>query len=357
MELKSLSHTHPQLLVDALTTLGLLRCYGLEVGSPKVGTAGSGGRLFPLPLLHPPPSSLSSSTLPSSSLLNDTASLPHTFTLPSLHYYHPFPASINDTAVTTEGEGVGMAEEEMWVVLERLNRERAVYFLPAIVWVILLMVVGVVGNVLVIYVYRRRFKRTSSNYFILTMAIFDLVACLIGLPTELYDLLKPFTFYSEFGCKLFRGTENFTIYGSVVVLVEIAFDRYFKICRPLMIVSLFKIKVLCGLAVLVAILMSIPSAILFGITRSSTPHPNIRGYDCSISDTYRKTAFSSAYYICLAVAFVVTLVILTALYVRIWLELRQRRRMVIGDQLTKPRGDHGAEDGSAQAKKPRVKIL
>ncbi|KAL8574363.1 hypothetical protein ACOMHN_053576 [Nucella lapillus] len=43
MELKSLSHTHPQLLVDALTTLGLLRCYGLEVGSPKVGTAGSGG--------------------------------------------------------------------------------------------------------------------------------------------------------------------------------------------------------------------------------------------------------------------------------------------------------------------------
>ncbi|KAL8563287.1 hypothetical protein ACOMHN_058785 [Nucella lapillus] len=35
MELKSLSHTHTQLLVDALTTLGLLRCYGLEFGSPK----------------------------------------------------------------------------------------------------------------------------------------------------------------------------------------------------------------------------------------------------------------------------------------------------------------------------------
>ncbi|KAL8593706.1 hypothetical protein ACOMHN_021888 [Nucella lapillus] len=46
MELKSLSHTHTQLLVDALTTLGLLRCYGLEFGSPKVGTAGSGGARF-----------------------------------------------------------------------------------------------------------------------------------------------------------------------------------------------------------------------------------------------------------------------------------------------------------------------
>lgn len=43
--------------------------------------------------------------------------------------------------------------------------------------------------------------------------------------------------------QMFRCTENFTIYGSVVVLVEIAFDRYFKICRPLMVIRLFTIKV------------------------------------------------------------------------------------------------------------------
>ena len=147
--------------------------------------------------------------------------------------------SLNDTTTTASAND----SESMWSVLERLNQERAVYLLPAVIWVILLMIIGIIGNGLVIYVYRRRFKRTSSNYFILTMAIFDLVACLIGMPTEIYDLLKPFTFYSEFGCKVFRSTENFTVYGSVVVLIEIAFDRYFKICRPLMIVSLFKIKV------------------------------------------------------------------------------------------------------------------
>ena len=163
----------------------------------------------------------SSTTFSGSSSLNDTAAAA---------------AVVTTTAAANDSESV-------WSILERLNDERAVYFLPAVIWVILLMVVGVVGNTLVIYVYRRRFKRTSSNYFILTMAIFDLVACLVGMPTEIYDLLKPFTFYSEFGCKLFRATENFTIYGSVVVLVEIAFDRYFKICRPLMVVSLFKIKV------------------------------------------------------------------------------------------------------------------
>lgn len=146
--------------------------------------------------------------------------------------------SSNDTSNVVYNDS-----ESVWAELERLNDERAVYFIPAVLWVLTLMVVGVLGNTLVIYVYRRRFKRTSSNYFILTMAIFDLVACGVGMPTEIYDLLKPFTFSSDVGCKIFRSTEIFTIYGSVVVLVEIAFDRYFKICRPLMVVSLFKIKV------------------------------------------------------------------------------------------------------------------
>ncbi|KAL8591406.1 hypothetical protein ACOMHN_022212 [Nucella lapillus] len=281
---------------------------------------------------HPSPSSSSSS----STLLNDTTSTPNT-----------------TTNVT----------ESFWAILERLNHERAIYFLPAVVCVLLLMVVGVIGNTLVIYVYRRRFKRTSSNYFILTMAVFDLVACLIGLPTEVYDLLNPFTFYSEFGCKLLRATENFTIYGSVVVLVEIAFDRYFKICRPLLMVSLFKIKVLCVVAVASAFLMAIPSSILFGINRIDTPEPGILGYDCSISETYRHTAFQLAYFLCLAVVFVITLIILTALYVRIWLELRQRRRMVIGDQLAaqgtrgEDRNGSGSGGGSVPMKGFRLRYL
>ena len=93
------------------------------------------------------------------------------------------------------------------------------------------MVIGVIGNSLVVYVYRRRFKKTSSNYFILTMAVFDLFSCVIGMPTELYDLNNPLTFYSNTGCKLLRGSYTFGIFGSAIILVEIAFDRFFKICR------------------------------------------------------------------------------------------------------------------------------
>ncbi|ESO83654.1 hypothetical protein LOTGIDRAFT_169131 [Lottia gigantea] len=166
------------------------------------------------------------------------------------------------------------------------------------------------------------------------MAIFDLVACVVGMPTEIYDLRYPYTFYSSTGCKIFRFTETFTIYGSAIVLVEIAFDRYFKICRPLMIISLFKIKMLCFMATVLALIFSMPTALLFGITRSTTPIDGLLGYDCSIEEKYRKSTFQTVYYGALSVVFVATLLILTALYVRIWVEIKRRRNMVIGDQIS-----------------------
>ncbi|XP_055958399.1 neuromedin-U receptor 1 isoform X2 [Patella vulgata] len=236
-------------------------------------------------------------------------------------------------------------------LLQRLNDAKAVHFIPVMLWVTLLMVIGVLGNSLVVYVYRRRFKQTSSNYFILTMAIFDLVACVVGMPTEIYDLRYPYTFYSSVGCKVFRFTETFTIYGSAIVLVEIAFDRYFKICKPLMVISLFKIKMLCFMATVLALMFSTPTALLFGITNPQTPIQGVRGYDCSIEEKYRKSTFQKLYYGTLSVVFVATLLVLTILYVRIWVEIKQRRSMVIGDQITR-------SPGTAQGKKKiRIKYL
>lgn len=219
-------------------------------------------------------------------------------------------------------------------ILERLNSERAMYMIPAMIWVFLLMIVGVIGNSLVVYVYRRRFKKTSSNYFILTMAIFDLIACVVGMPTEIYDLNNPYTYYSDIGCKIFRGCETFTVYGSTIVLTEIAFDRYFKICRPLMVVSLSKIKMLCVFAVFLAVCFSIAPLILYGTKRVETNVPGIFGYDCSIAQQYQKTTFQKVFYFALSGLFVSVLVILIVLYTRIWLEIRCRRQAVIGDQLT-----------------------
>lgn len=244
----------------------------------------------------------------------------------------------------------GNSSEEITTLLRALNHERALYNIPAMIWVSLLMVVGVVGNSLVVYVYRRRFKKTSSNYFILSMAIFDLIACLVGMPTELYDLNNPYTFYSSAGCKILRGCEVFTVYGSATVLVEIAFDRYFKICKPLLVVRLSRIRMLCVLAVVLAMLLSIPPFVLFGINRVPTSLPMVEGYDCSIAMHYKDSTFQTAHYIILGVLILLTFISLTAIYIRIWMEIRCRRRLIIGDHIKK-------ETDSDSRKRPRIKYL
>ena len=235
-------------------------------------------------------------------------------------------ANANSTQVTKN-------LKEISEKLQAFNDVQALRYFPVFVFVTIMMILGTVGNILVIYVYRKRFRKTSSNYFIVSMAIFDLLACLIGMPTELYDLRNSYTFYSSTVCKVFRYTSSVTVYGSVIILIEIAVDRYFKICHPLMIIEIIKIKIMCIAAGVLSLILAIPAAILFGISKSSTPDPVVFGHDCSVEEQYRKGTFAKIYYYMLGIVFVITLVVLTALYFRIWIEIRRRKNLVIGDQI------------------------
>ncbi|GFS02521.1 alpha-2 adrenergic receptor [Elysia marginata] len=240
-----------------------------------------------------------------------------------------------------------LSDAEKQEILEELNYQRMQAHIPAMVMISFLMLIGLVGNSLVVYVYKRRFKKTSSNYFIMTMAIFDLLACLIGMPTELYDLNNPYTFYSTVSCKILRGCEAFTVYGSAVVLVEIAFDRFFKICRPLLRVSLWRIKILCVLAVVMAALLSIVPLIIYGIEISDTPHPQVKGHDCSFAEEYKDSFLKSAFMAMLGALVSVILIILLLLYIKIWWEIRRRRTFILGDTF------RGEENGSSHGRQKR----
>lgn len=248
--------------------------------------------------------------------------------------------------------------EDLHSKLSHYNRLQALRYFPVFVFLMIILIVGTVGNSLVLFVYRNRFRKTSSNYFIVTMAIFDLLACVIGLPIELYDLLHSFSFENSAVCKIFRYTEAVVVYGSAIILVEIAFDRYFKICKPLWIIELYKIKAMCCGAGVAAVIISVPAAILYGISRTPTPDGHIQGFDCSIEEKYKKKTYSHVYYGLLAVLFVFTVVILSALYIRIWVEIKRRKELVIGDHVQTPREEIPMDTSSQNdqnTKKLRVK--
>lgn len=236
-------------------------------------------------------------------------------------------------------------------LLQSQSDGKALLFLPVIVFMVILMIIGVIGNAIVIYIYWFRYPSRSSNCFFITMAVFDLLACAIGMPIDIYDLRNHYTFYSAVACKLFRYVECITTYGSSIILVEIAFDRYLKICRPLEIGNQNRTKTMCVVALILAILMSIPALILFGLTHPNVEIKglNITGSDCSIAEEYHGGSFPRIYYIILIVIFLVSFSLLAGLYIRIWVEIKRRKEMVIGDRL---RHDDDIEGGKSIIKRP-----
>jgi len=225
------------------------------------------------------------------------------------------------------------AEREL---LDILNDEKAKLYIPIIVFIAVLMLVGTVGNMMVLYVYNWKLKRRSANVFISAMAVFDLLGCVVAMPANIYDLLYPYTFYDVAGCKVFRFVESATVYGSAIILLEIAFDRYFKICKPLRVLDLSRVKLMCIVAGVLAIILSCPTLVVIGITRSVTPVNGTYGYDCAIDHRYKGGGFQKAYFYMLVLMFIVTFSCLAGFYIRIWIEIKHRRDTVISDDVNSP---------------------
>lgn len=88
--------------------------------------------------------------------------------------------------------------------LETVNDERAKTLIPAMTILGLLMLVGIVGNSLVCYVFCCRLKSGTQNFLIVCLAVLDLLSCVIGMPNEIADMRFYYIFESVGSCKIMR---------------------------------------------------------------------------------------------------------------------------------------------------------
>ena len=75
-----------------------------------------------------------------------------------------------------------ISEEERLKYLQELQAQTTLAMIPALIFVILMAVIGIIGNSLVLYVYSRKFILNGTRVFILVIAAFDLVTNVIGIP-------------------------------------------------------------------------------------------------------------------------------------------------------------------------------
>lgn len=118
-------------------------------------------------------------------------------------------------------------------LLSELNNHKITEFVPVIMFIVFVMTFGILGNLSVITYYGFKAKNTTTNLFIVALAIIDLMTCLYFC-VEIVELCYSVTFRSSFGCKVMNFIYRCLLYTSGCFLVLIGLDRYRIICRQKM---------------------------------------------------------------------------------------------------------------------------
>lgn len=119
---------------------------------------------------------------------------------------------------------------DMDCIWDRARKKRLSVLRPLTFILSLVALLGIVGNIFVIAVFSRTRQKRTSTYLVVTLAIIDLIACSVVIPTT---LLKEwlFEFKSDIICKLTELMRNSAIISSAMILAAIAFDRFLLVYR------------------------------------------------------------------------------------------------------------------------------
>ncbi|CAL1543747.1 unnamed protein product, partial [Lymnaea stagnalis] len=162
--------------------------------------------------------------------------------------------------------------------------------IPTVTFLSLVAVVGVTGNGLVLFVYARRFSKTPLRILIIAMAGFDIVTNTVVVPGEIYDSYHFWDFDNPLLCQIRQFINASAIIASNSILLAIAVTMYRKICRPFCRqVDAAQAKVISVAIAVVAMIFSVPYAIIHGRQKKSTHVLGVDGYFCEVDDNYKQT--------------------------------------------------------------------
>ncbi|GAB1609261.1 C3a anaphylatoxin chemotactic receptor-like [Argonauta hians] len=226
------------------------------------------------------------------------------------------------------------------VTLQDLNDDRFLVGLPAVIYICILMFIGTVGNVIVCYIFCFRMRKTTTNCFILTLGVFDLLCCSIGMPTEFIDLRYPYMFPSGLLCKMLRFITFLTNGASSLILMVISIDRYRRVCHPLKVqISPKLARKISALMTFLAAVLTWPTLVIYGIRTTPTPVASMNGSDCSVADNMKSTIYPSLYYFIILGVILLSFVFMLTCYTLIWRQVWRRSHGHIPGENTSPLDD------------------
>lgn len=205
-------------------------------------------------------------------------------------------------------------------LLTKLNDEKAILLIPAILYVSCLMIVGLVGNILVCIFYGCKTRFNTNSFFIIILASFDLISCVITMPIEIVDLRFFFMFTNAPACKAARFLNSFATMGSAATLLAIAVDRHRRLCRPFKRqFQLKEAKIACVIAAISSLVFSWPTPIFYDSVSVNVTDPQnksviLEGFDCTTTKSEEYQTYLLAFNAIQFAVFIVAVCMLGILY-------------------------------------------
>lgn len=209
-----------------------------------------------------------------------------------------------------------------WNSLEILTDREVSLSVPVLCFISLLVLIGTVGNILVILTYVKRVDKSSTNLFIFCLAVFDLINCCLGLPMEIYDLLNPYTNDQHHICAFHKFIAFTADISSGYIIVCISFDRYLRIARPHQGLSVKSSKLAVGIICALATLLSSLALFVHGTEKVTfDEYPDLIGHKCGTAEHAKGTVvpllFNTLVLVCFGIGVAILLTVYTLLGIKV----------------------------------------
>ncbi|XP_035678843.1 muscarinic acetylcholine receptor gar-3-like [Branchiostoma floridae] len=229
-----------------------------------------------------------------------------------------------DPAVTRLCLNVGQAQLERLV--DELVAESKAHVTALLVLVCLL---GTVGNLLVVLVSARRRKQSSATVCLTSLAAVDLLICGVFVPHKIYQIFHT-TYTGAAWCKVNPYFMTAGLLGSTFLLDVIAVDRYRAVCRPLRYCTTKKRWTVAGCAgtVLLGAALSVPNLIGPAVLAGVPVGPACQ--TISICLLQEGVVQRQAFFVATAAIFFASVLMMVVLYAQVFLRVRASGRSIPG---------------------------
>lgn len=212
-----------------------------------------------------------------------------------------------------------------FAILEKINFQQFQSQLPATIYTTILMMVGTPGNIVVLYVYFFKWRKSTSRMFILFLTALDLVNCVTTLPMEIFVMRYSVMLDRPWLCKISRFSTYTMNSSSAAILVAIAVDRFKRICRPHGPQFSAKMsKYICIFCIMLALSFSWPSLLLYGTRLIDLGV--VEGKACLLENKYDNSVYPVIYFVVMMASTVVIFTTLSILYYFVGLQVYRHRK-------------------------------